>query len=96
MSSVTIKIHTEGSKGMAYAGSPDAPDAAMTFSMAGPRLMIIDHTEVGETLRGKKVGRQLLDQLVAKARAEKLKILPLCPYARSVFDKDPDISDVRH
>ena len=81
MSSLPIKIHIEGSKGMAYVGSADSPGAAMTFSMAGPRLMIIDHTEVGEAMRGKKVGRQLLDQLVAKARAENLKILPLCPYA---------------
>ncbi|MCL4113420.1 UNVERIFIED_CONTAM: hypothetical protein GTU68_051223 [Idotea baltica] len=66
----------------------------MTYSKAGPQLWIINHTEVSEQLRGKGAGRQLLDAIVAKARAEEIKILPLCPFAKSVFEKDPSIRDV--
>jgi hypothetical protein len=28
------------------------------------------------------------------ARAEKVKLMPLCPYAKSVFEKTPDYRDV--
>jgi predicted GNAT family acetyltransferase len=31
---------------------------------------------------------------VDSARAGNRKLLPLCPYARSVFDKTPEYSDV--
>ena len=79
---------------MAYVGDLDAPEAQMTFSRAGTGMIIIDHTEVGEHLRGQGVGRKLLDRLIAFAREEKLKVIPLCPYAKSVFDKDVSIRDV--
>ncbi|HFF4907178.1 TPA: GNAT family N-acetyltransferase, partial [Acinetobacter baumannii] len=44
--------------------------------------------------RGQGVGRQLLDALVAFVREKDVKVIPLCPYAKSVFDKDPSIGDV--
>lgn len=68
--------------------------AEMTYTMAGAELLIIDHTDVSDTLRGQGVGRRLLDALVAYVREAKLKVVPLCPYAKSVFDKDPSIGDV--
>lgn len=92
MHNVELKI--EGSKGKAYIGDYYTPQAEMTFSMAGEKMMIIDHTEVGEALRGQGVGRQLLNVILEKARQDKIKILPLCPYAKSVFDKDESIRDV--
>jgi len=57
-------------------------------------MLIIDHTEVNESLRGMGVGERLLDQLVRYARANKLKVIPLCPFAKSVFEKKPEIRDV--
>lgn len=65
----------------------------MTYTMAG-ELVIIDHTDVSEALRGQGAGRKMLDALVAWARSEGRKILPLCPYAKSQFDKDPSLRDV--
>lgn len=79
---------------MAYVGSLDAPDAQMTFSRAGEGMIIIDHTEVSDRLRGQGVGRKLLDRLVTFARENQLKVIPLCPFAKSVFDKDASIGDV--
>ncbi|WP_020566788.1 GNAT family N-acetyltransferase [Neolewinella persica] len=66
----------------------------MEFSIAGPSLFIISHTEVGESPRRQGVGRQLLNKVVAHARANDIEILPLCSYAKSVFDKDPSLADV--
>jgi hypothetical protein len=67
--------------------------AEMTYSVAGSRV-IIDHTQVDELLRGKNVGAQLVRAAVEWARAENVKLLPLCPFARSVFDKTPEYADV--
>ncbi|OAV45178.1 GNAT family N-acetyltransferase [Lewinella sp. 4G2] len=89
---VTLTI--EDTKGTAHVGPLSDPTAHMEFSIAGPQLIIISHTEVGESLRGQGVGRQLLDKVVEHARANGIKIMPLCPYAKSVFDKDPSIGDV--
>lgn len=67
--------------------------AEMTYSIAGSRV-IIDHTQVDDSLRGKGVGAKLVKAAVDWARKENVKLLPLCPYARSVFEKTPDYADV--
>lgn len=69
--------------------------AEMTYSKAGKDLIIIDHTEVSDDLRGKSVGVKLVQAAVEFARSEKIKILPLCPFAKSVFDRKPEYADVR-
>ncbi|SSR89149.1 acetyltransferase [Acinetobacter baumannii] len=66
----------------------------MTYTWAGESMLIIDSTDVNENYRGQGVGRQLLDALVAFVREKDVKVIPLCPYAKSVFDKDPSIGDV--
>jgi uncharacterized protein len=67
--------------------------AEMTYSMAGDRL-IIDHTDVSEALRGTGSGGKLVAAAVEWARTNGKKILPLCPFAKSVFDKQPGYRDV--
>ena len=68
--------------------------AEMTFSRAGERLMIIDHTEVPDALRGRGIGDLLVDRAVSDARANGVKIVPLCPFAASRFRKHPEYADV--
>ena len=64
--------------------------------MASEQLMIIDHTEVSDGLRGKNVGYQLVHAAVDYARTHDIKILPLCPFAKAVFDKKAEeFADVR-
>ncbi len=48
----------------------DGVEAEMTYSRAGDGLIIIDHTEVPAALRGRKVGEQLLRQMIEDARRE--------------------------
>lgn len=69
--------------------------ATMTYSVAGANLVIIDHTEVGESLRGTGAGQALVEAAVQWARATGKRIMPLCPFARSVFDRTPEFGDVR-
>ena len=67
--------------------------AQMTYTVAGTRV-IIDHTDVDDRLRGTGMGRKLVDAAVQWARKENAHLMPLCPYAKSVFDKTPEYSDV--
>ena len=67
--------------------------AEMTYTVAGSRV-IIDHTTVDDALRGTGAGRKLVEAAVQWARAENVKLLPLCPFAKSVFDKTPQYADV--
>ena len=66
----------------------------MTYSWAGTDKFIIDHTEVNPAFNGKGVGKQLVMAAVEFARKNNLKIMPLCPFAKSVFDRVKDIQDV--
>ena len=67
--------------------------AEMTYTVAGSRV-IIDHTTVDDALRGTGAGRKLVEAAVQWARAEHVKLMPLCPFAKSVFDKTPQYADV--
>ena len=67
--------------------------AEMTYTVAGTRV-IIDHTDVDGALRGKGAGAKLVKAAVDWARAENAKLLPLCPFASSVFAKTPEYGDV--
>lgn len=66
----------------------------MTYTWAGDSKFIIDHTEVNEDFNGKGVGKKLVMAAVEYARTNNLKIIPLCPFAKSVFDKVEEIHDV--
>lgn len=68
--------------------------AEMTYVFAGPGKIIIDHTEVFLGNEGKGLGKQLVKAAVDFARGKGLKILPLCPYAKSVMEKTPEYADV--
>lgn len=82
-----IQQKQEGSKGSFYVEEAGTVLAEMTYSMTGNSLMIIDHTEVSDELSGKNVGYQLVKAAVEHARTNDIKIIPLCPFANSVFKK---------
>lgn len=70
------------------------PEAEMTFSKAGERIIIIDHTDVPELYKGQGIGQGLVERAVADARAAGKTIVPLCPFAAAMFRKHPDWADV--
>jgi predicted GNAT family acetyltransferase len=87
--------HTDdGFKGKFFITQNDKELAEMTYVWVGTKKIIIDHTEVDDALRGQGAGRQLLAQAVEFARTKQIKIIPLCPFAKSVFDKVKEYSDV--
>ncbi|WP_243431456.1 GNAT family N-acetyltransferase [Algoriphagus lutimaris] len=62
--------------------------------MAGPKKMIIEHTEVDESLKGQGIGAKLLEALAEYVRKEGIKVLPLCPFAKAIFRKREDLQDI--
>lgn len=89
-----ITVKEQGGKGSATAQENQVRAGMMTYSIAGPELIIIDHTEVEPAFNGQGVGKLMLYRIVEMAREKKTKIIPLCPFAASVFRKAEDIKDV--
>lgn len=94
MTQHTIEHQEQDAKGAFFVQQGGQRIAEMTYSRTSPALIIIDHTDVSESLKGQGVGRQLLDALVAWVRSTDTKVIALCPFAKSQFDKDPSIRDV--
>lgn len=90
-----IKYLEQDGKGE-FAAYVDGVEAGkITFVKSSAEFIIADHTEVNDAFRGQKIGNKIVEQMVEHARENKIKILPLCPFVKSVFDKDGTISDVR-
>lgn len=88
-------LHEEkGRQGSFYVLNNDHKAAEMTYIWAGQDRIIIDHTEVGDELRGQGVGKSMVIMAVDYARSKSISVVPLCPFARSVFDKNPELKDV--
>lgn len=87
-------VFEDGASKGRYIYRTDAGSAEMTFSRVNPKLIIIDHTEVADRLRGLGVGQALVLRAVEDARASGSQILPLCPFAAAQFRRHPDWADV--
>ncbi|MBD8487170.1 N-acetyltransferase [Echinicola sp. CAU 1574] len=82
-------------KGGFFMADEDGEEAGrMTYTFAGKEKLIIDHTEVNPDFKGMGVGKLMLMNLVDYAREDKIKVIPLCPFAKSVFSKEDIIKDV--
>jgi predicted GNAT family acetyltransferase len=66
----------------------------ITYVMSGETKLIIEHTVVNPAYEGHGLGKKLVFAVVDYARANNLKILPVCTFAKAVFDKTPEIQDV--
>ena len=90
----TVQLETNNKNGYFYIEVDGKLAAKMTFVYAGSDKIIIDHTEVNEAYNGKGFGKQMVAQAVAFAREKSLKIIPLCPFAKKVFEKTPEYQDI--
>ena len=54
-----------------------------------PGRLIIDHVEAPMALRGTGAAGRFMAALAAQARAEGVKLVPLCPYAAHWLERHP-------
>ena len=89
-----IKLEESQAKGSVFINEGAGNLAEMTWVKGGDTYIIVDHTTVGDSLKGQGIGRKLLDEVIRYARERNLKIMPLCPFVKSVFDKVEEYGDV--
>lgn len=89
-----IKHIEKGGRGAFLIKADGKRVAEMTYVTAGETGFIIDHTEVDESLRGQKIGDQLLAEAVSYAREKGLKIYATCPFALRKLQNNDDYADV--
>jgi uncharacterized protein len=89
-----VKLDVNEKNGFFHIDIDGKTEAKMTFVFAGPNKIIIDHTEVNEGHNGKGFGKKMVAHAVELAREKNIKIIPLCPFAKKVFDKTPEFGDV--
>lgn len=79
-----------------YVGRVAGIDAEgeITFTHRGPDLISADHTGAPDALKGTGVAAAMVDYLIADARANNFKIIPICPYVRARYEKHPEWQDV--
>jgi predicted GNAT family acetyltransferase len=88
-------LHTEmGQRGMFFVERGGHRVAELTYTIAGDNALV-DHTYVEPSMRGGNLAPSLVDAAVRWARGENRKILPLCSYVRSVFNRNRSYDDVR-
>lgn len=84
---------TKARYGATVGGS--GPEAELTTSKVSDTLIIVDHTFVPDALRGKGMARALGDRVIADARQKGQRIVPLCPFMKSLALKNKEaLSDV--
>lgn len=66
----------------------------ITYTQTAEGNLSIDHTEVNPDYRGQDIGKKLVMAAALYARQAQIKIIPLCPFAKRVFEKNPDIQDL--
>ena len=64
----------------------------LEYSRPDVGIMHIEYVEVTPELRGSGLGRQLVQKAVEFARESNLRVVPICPYARAVIQRDPSMS----
>ena len=93
MTDSAVTRELDGSKGRFVLRTEDG-EAELTFSVASPTLVIADHTGVPKALEGRGLGLRLVEALVADARANGYRIMPLCPFVNAQRKRHPDWADV--
>ena len=92
MADFVIERELHGSKGR-YVIRQNGEEAELTWSVTSPTLVIADHTSVPDSFRGTGAGLALVTRLVADARAEGFRIMPLCPFVNAQRKRHPEWAD---
>ena len=71
----------------------DGKVAFSKYLLAGEK-MIIEHTEVPVELEGKGIAGRLVRTALDHARAQKLKVMPLCPYTAGFIHRHAEYQDL--
>lgn len=95
MTPLEIRITEEHGKVDVTAWAEDDRAGVMVMSRLSPSRLIIEHTQTLAGFEGRGVGKRLVVAGVEWARLNGQLLMPLCPFARQIFDRFPGYADVR-
>jgi predicted GNAT family acetyltransferase len=96
VSAITVILENRDDRHGRYVGRVEGMEgeAELTFTWRGKHLLSADHTGAPDNLRGTGVAMALVERLVADARAQRIRIIPLCSYIRHKFEEHPEWAPV--
>jgi len=89
-----IKRQEHGKNGAFFIEEEGEWVAEMTYVREGARKIVINHTAVSKALKGRGIGKALVDAAVKYARGKNLLIKPVCPFTKKVLESSEDYEDV--
>ena len=90
-----FKLVDLGGDAFAYRYEHEGEMAAeITWTMLG-NVMAMDHTFVSPSMRGQGVAKKLLDRAAEYARANNLKMEPVCSYVVTAFEQSDEYDDLK-
>lgn len=92
--SIAITRSDEASHGTYRAELPGVAQPAVLEWRARGAARVITHTFVPPEMRGQGVAQQLVEAIVADARAEGFRLVPQCSYAEVLFKRRPEWADL--
>jgi len=89
-----IQHQEDGHKGKFYIEEKEKILGELVYTIRSADNIVIEHTEVDPSLEGKGVGKQLVEAVVSYARANNIKIVPVCSFAKTQFKRVREWQDV--
>ncbi|HEY8560235.1 MAG TPA: GNAT family N-acetyltransferase [Pyrinomonadaceae bacterium] len=89
-----IKRQEHGKNGAFFIEENGEWVAEMTYVREGARKIVINHTAVSKDLKGKGIGKALVNAAVKFARGKNLLIKPECSFAKKVLESSEEYEDV--
>lgn len=86
----TIEREDGEKRGRYLVRLPDGSEAELTYRHLDPTTIVADHTGVPPAFRNDGIALQLVEALIAGARAENLRIVPQCSYVAAQFRRHPE------
>jgi predicted GNAT family acetyltransferase len=69
-------------------------EAELIFTRRSPTLISADHTGAPDSMRGTGAAIALVQRMIADARTEGFKVIPVCPYVLAQYKRNPGWVDV--
>ena len=87
--------HVERDGGGAFIVERDGERMAeLTYAIDHDGSAILNHTYVSDELRGQGMALKLTMSAVQWARSSNTKVVPVCSFARAVFERHQELADV--
>ncbi len=64
--------------------------AQLSYRWDGLKTMVVDHTTVDRELRGQGLAERLYHHMVKYASDNQLRVVPVCSYIESMFERHPE------